>query len=63
MGTNQNSIQRAEVCILAMMRALLNSTFDALVCIAIHSVIPPSYRDGVILPNRYENMHFIYADD
>ena len=41
MGTYQNAVQGAEVCVLAMMRALLNSTLDALVCMAIHSVTPP----------------------
>jgi hypothetical protein len=39
MGTNQNPLQGAEVSVLAVMGALLNSTLNALVCMAIHSVI------------------------
>ena len=38
MGTNQNTLQRAEVGILAVMGALLDSTLNALVCMAIHSL-------------------------
>ena len=41
MGANQDSFQRTEVCILAVMGALLNSTLDALVCMAIHRSLPP----------------------
>ena len=41
MGAHQNTLQRAEVCILAVMLALLNSTFNRLVCMAIHRVLPP----------------------
>ena len=41
MGTNQNPLQGAEVCILAVMGALLNSTLNALVCMAIHGFVPP----------------------
>ena len=37
-GTHQNALQRAEVCFIAMMRALMDSAFDALVCIAVHSL-------------------------
>ena len=36
MGAHQNAVQRAEVCILAMVGALLNSTLNALVCVATH---------------------------
>ena len=41
MGAHQNALQRTEICVLAMMCALLNSTLNRLVCMAIHSVIPP----------------------
>ena len=41
MGTYQNPIQGAEVCVLAMMGALLNGALNALVCMAIHSLYPP----------------------
>ena len=59
MGTHQDPLQRAEICILAVMGALLNSTLNALVCMAIHSVHPPYLRDGVRLPDCSENIHFI----
>ena len=36
-GTNQNTIQSAEVGAAAVVSALLNGAFDALVCLAIHS--------------------------
>jgi len=36
-GANQNTVQSAEICILAVVSALLNGAFDALVCFAIHS--------------------------
>ena len=38
-GAHQNAVQRAEVCILAVMLALLNSALNRLVCMAIHRVI------------------------
>ena len=41
MGTNHDSLQRAEVGILTVMGALLNSTLNALVCMATHSFDPP----------------------
>lgn len=37
-GTNQNAFQRAVVLGIAMMGTLMDSTFDALVCMAIHSL-------------------------
>ena len=36
MGTYQNPLQGAEICVLAVVGALLDSTLDALVCMAIH---------------------------
>ena len=36
-GTNHNTFQGAVVCLVAVMCALLNGTFDALVSIAVHS--------------------------
>ena len=36
MGTYQNPLQGAEICILAVVGALLDSTLNALVCMAIH---------------------------
>ena len=38
MGTHQNALQRAVIGILAVMLALLDSTLNALVCMAVHSV-------------------------
>ena len=39
MGTYQNPLQGAEVCILAVMGTLLDSTLNALVCMTIHNMI------------------------
>ena len=36
MSADQNTVQSAVVCVAAVVSALLNSTFDALVCLAIH---------------------------
>ena len=36
MGAHQDLIQRAVVCLLAVMGALLNSAFNALVSLAVH---------------------------
>ena len=41
MGADQNAVQRAEVGILAMMLALLNSTLNAFICMTIHIAFPP----------------------
>ena len=41
MGANQDPLQRTEICILAMMGTLLDSTLNALVCMAIHRSLPP----------------------
>ena len=40
-STNQDPIQGAVVCLLAVMLALLNGTFNTLVCMAIHNQVPP----------------------
>ena len=58
-GANQNPLQGAEIGILAVMCALLDSTLNALVCIAVHSFVPPSFRDGLRLTEKAENMHFL----
>ena len=36
MGTHQDPLQRAVVCVIAVVCALRNSTLDALVCMATH---------------------------
>ena len=38
MGANQDPLQGAVVCVFAVMCALRNGAFDALVCIAVHSL-------------------------
>jgi hypothetical protein len=43
MGTHQNPIQGAVVLAVAVVSALLNGAFDALVCMAIHSCFPPLF--------------------
>ena len=58
-STNQNPLQGAEIGILAVMGALLDSTLNALVCMAIHRLLPPFRRDGLRLPGRRENIHFV----
>ena len=45
-GTHQNPIQRAVVLAVAVICALLNGAFDALICVAIHNVLPPSFEFG-----------------
>ena len=39
MSTNQDPVQGAVVCLLAVMLALLDSAFNALVCMTIHGVL------------------------
>ena len=39
MGTDQDPVQRAVVFILAMVSALLDSTFDAFICVTVHKEI------------------------
>ena len=63
MGTHQNTIQGAEVCVLAMICALCNSTLNALVGMTIHRVVPPFPVMGLACPQCVENMHFIYGCD
>ena len=58
MGAYQNPVQRAEIGILTVILALLNGTLNALVCMGIHSLLPPSLGDGVRLPAKSENIHF-----
>ena len=36
MGANQNTLQGTVICILAVMGALLNGTFNTLVCVTVH---------------------------
>ena len=50
-GTHQNTIQGAEVCILAVVCALCNSTLNALVSMTIHRVVPPFPVIVVACPN------------
>ena len=39
MGAHQDSLQRTEVGIAAVMRALGNGTFNALICVTVHFLI------------------------
>ena len=52
MGAYQDPLQRTEVCILAVMGALLNGTLNALVCVTIHGLIPPFSVMDLDYPNR-----------
>ena len=38
-GAHQDPVQRAVICLLAMVLALLNSTLNALVCMTVHGII------------------------
>ena len=61
MGTHQDAFQGAEVCVLAMVSTLGDSTLNALVCMAIHRNIPPFRRDGLRLPGSEENIPIRFA--
>ena len=39
MGANQDPVQGAIVCLIAMMGALCYGTFDALVCVTVHTFL------------------------
>ena len=62
-GAHQNPLQRTVVSILAVMLALLDSALNALVCMAIHRLYPPFYRDGIRFSQNSKNIHFISAYD
>ena len=49
-STNQDPIQGAVVCLLAVMLALLNSTLNALVCMTIHGIILLFFVMGLACP-------------
>jgi hypothetical protein len=38
MGTDQDALQRAVICFIAVMRTLMDSAFDALIGMAVHSL-------------------------
>ena len=63
MGADQDPLQGAVIGILAVMCTLLNSTLNRLVCMAIHSLYPPFYRDGIRFSQNSKNIHFISAYD
>ena len=62
-STHQDPLQGAVVCVLAVMLALLDSALNALVCMAIHRLYPPFYRDGIRFSQNSKNIHFISAYD
>ena len=62
-GAHQNTLQRAEVCVLAVILALLNSALNALICMTIHSVILLIFVMSLVLSCIREIIHFSYADD
>ena len=43
MGTHQDAIQRAVVCLVAVMCTLGNGALDALIGITVHNALPPSF--------------------
>ena len=51
-GAHQDPLQGAEVCILAVILALLDSTLNALVCMAIHGVFLLIFVMGLDCPTR-----------
>ena len=38
MGTHKNAVQRAKICFIAMVGALMNGAFDALVGMTVHDL-------------------------
>ena len=55
MGADQNTVQRAVVFAVAVMRTLLNGTFDTLVCLAVHVWFLLFFDSGIVLPEKQEN--------
>ncbi len=43
MGAHQNPLKRTVVLSIAVVRAGFDGAFDALVCIAVHSIFPPLF--------------------
>ena len=60
MGTDQDLIQRAIICLIAVMRTLLYSTLDALVCIAIHYSRLLLFDDALSVAEKDEFIPFIH---
>ena len=47
MGAYQDAVQRAVVLSIAVVSALLNGAFNALVCILVHLILPPFFEISV----------------
>ena len=52
MGTDQDLVQRAVVCLIAVVGALVHSTFDAFIGIAIHSLFSSFSCDDLSMRNE-----------
>ena len=48
MGTHQDLVQRAEVFVLTMVGTLLDSAFDALVCMTVHKETSFDLDSGIV---------------
>jgi len=58
MSTHQDSLQGAEICLTAVVGALLDSTFNALVCVAVHNH-SSFFGNGVSINENAAIMHVI----
>ena len=58
MGTNQDPLQGAEICLTTMMGTLLNSTFNALICVTVHNH-SSFFGNGVSINKKIAFMHVI----
>ena len=59
MGTHQDPLQGAVVSAVAVVCALRNGALDALVGIAAHGILPPSFDFSGSFPQKSENIHLL----
>jgi len=61
-GAHKDPLQRAVVCLIAVMSALMNGAFDALVCVAIHNLFLLFLCDVVSMTKKKRSIRqFFYA--
>ena len=65
MGTYQDSLQRTEILLAAVVCALLNGTLDTLVCMAVHVFYSSFFRDSASITglNRKIQKDFSLPND
>ena len=62
MGAYQDAVQGAVVCLIAVMGALLDSTFNALVCVTVHDDFLLLFQDGVSMAGKRKNMQISFIE-